>query len=244
MTDYYEVLGVPPTATISEIKKKYRELAIKYHPDKTGGNKEYEDKFKEISNAYRIVGDVSERTIYDNSRMGEGFDFSSMFSGFNKPMKRKGKSVKSRILLTLREAILGTTKTFKYSFSDMCHKCGGKGVIVNNSCSKCNGAGRVELVRSFNGMRVASFETCRACAGTGGSGPKCSCANGTVTINRTQKVEVPPGIKEGNSIVLRGMGAASPDGGEQGDLIVYFFILMPQKHDLTSEQIEALNILC
>lgn len=195
--DYYEVLGVSKGASDAELKKAYRKMAVKYHPDQNPGDKEAEAKFKEINEAYEVLSDEQKRAQYDQfghaafeqggagGFYGQGFDmgdlgdiFGSMFGfgGFggggsarrNGP--RQGNNVKVTIQLTFEEAAFGCTKEISMGILDECETCHGTGAKPGThaeSCSKCNGTGQERFTQQSMFGAVTSVRTCSQCHGTG-----------------------------------------------------------------------------
>ena len=213
--DYYEVLGVDKSADDAAIKKAYRALAKKYHPDLNPGDKEAEQKFKEVNEAYDVLSDPDKRAKYDQyghaafdpaSGMGGGagfgdfgFDISDIFSSFfggsasgasrrNGPMR--GESVNVRLILTFEEAVFGCKKDVTYYKIQQCPDCGGSGAAPGTSpktCAACGGSGQVRVQqRTIFGM-MQSAKTCDMCHGTGKTiENKCSHCRGT-GFERVQK---------------------------------------------------------
>ncbi len=218
--DYYEVLGVSRTATADEIKKAYRKLAKKYHPDINPGDKEAEAKFKEASEAYSVLSDDSKRKQYDQfghaafenggGGAGGGFDFSGMdmgdifgdiFEGFfggggsrrrNGPMK--GNNTRASLRITFLEACFGTDKEVTIRYMQECSSCHGSGAKAGSSpvtCTKCGGKGQVVMQsQSLFGM-TRSVQQCPDCGGTGKIiKDKCPDCGGTGYIRQNKKIQV------------------------------------------------------
>lgn len=248
--DYYEVLGVPKTASDDEIKKAYRKLAKQYHPDVHPGDKEAEAKFKEAGEAYAVLSDADKRRQYDqfghsafeqggaggfdfNGDMGDIFGdiFGDLFGGGrrssranNGPMK--GANLRTGIRITFEEAVFGCEKEIELTLKDECEKCHGTGAKPGSSpetCQKCHGSGQVTFTQqSLFGM-VRNVQTCPDCRGTGKIiKEKCpDCyGSGYISKKKTIKVSVPAGIDNGQSIRIRGKGEPGTNGGERGDLLV------------------------
>lgn len=195
--DYYEVLGVDRNATQEEIKKAYRKLAIKYHPDKNPGNPEAEEKFKEAAEAYEVLGNPEKRRQYDqfghaavNGGMAGGFSsvediferfrtifeedgfgaFSSFFGGEGSRGGRKGSNLRLRLKLSLQEIAKGVEKKLKIKREVVCTACSGTGArhgTALRTCTSCNGSGQVRRVTNTILGQMITASTCPACQGSG-----------------------------------------------------------------------------
>ncbi len=247
--DYYEVLGVEKSADDAAIKKAYRVLAKKYHPDMNPGDAEAEKKFKEASEAYAILSDPEKRRQYDQfghaafeGGAGGGFggfdfssaDFSDIFGDFfgggrrgrssNGPMK--GANIRTSVRITFEEAVFGVEKEIELTLKDECKTCHGSGAKPGTSpetCSKCGGKGQVVFTQqSFFGT-VRNVQTCPECNGTGKViKEKCSDCHGSGYIASRKKIQVsiPAGIDNGQSVRIRDKGEPGSNGGSRGDLLV------------------------
>jgi molecular chaperone DnaJ len=252
--DYYEVLGVAKSAGAEEIKKAYRGLAMKYHPDRNTGDEEAAAKFKEVAEAYAILSDPDKRGRYD--RYGhaglEGvampdFGDASVFDLFGDILgglfgggggrRRHGPQPGEDLLYTLeldlREAYRGCTKSLTIPREEVCGECDGSGARRGSSpvrCRQCDGRGAV--LRSQGFFRIQ--QTCAACGGRGfvipDLCPGCS-GRGHVTVRRTLEVEIPPGVDNGRRQLapLRGEGGAGEPGAPRGDL---YFEVHVREHAL------------
>src|SRR5699024_7068985 len=246
--DYYEILSLDKNATQDEIKKAYRKLSKKYHPDMKDGS---EEKFKEVSEAYEVLSDENKRAQYDrfghegmNSQGGfggggfqgggfGGFEdiFSSFFGGGarrdpNAP--RKGDDLQYTMSVSFEEAVFGTTKTVTIKKEVTCDVCDGDGTKPGTSkstCKTCSGSGHVSVEQNTPFGRVQTQRTCPTCGGTGQEiehpCDKCN-GHGTVTKNVDIEVKVPEGIDNGQQIRLSGHGEPGINGGPQGDLYIVF----------------------
>ncbi len=218
--DYYEVLGVEKSASADEIKRAYRKLAGKYHPDRNPGDKSAEEKFKEIGEAYEVLSDSDKRSRYDqfgfqgvdpNFGGGQGFDgfggfggfgdFGDIFSDFfgggrrsttrNGPMR--GENVAIRVEVTFEEAAFGIEKEVSVPRIENCSACGGTGSAdgATETCSACRGTGQVRTTQSIMGMAIQSTTTCPHCSGRGKIIKNpCTTCKGKAKVRRTQKVKV------------------------------------------------------
>jgi molecular chaperone DnaJ len=243
---FYEVLGVERTASAEELKKAYRALALKYHPDRNSGDEEAAHKFKEVAEAYAVLGDADKRQVYDRyghaglsgmsmpdmSSMDSIFDmFGDMFGGIfgggggrRRRGPRAGNSLHLMLDITLIEAARGAKKSVTVPRKETCPDCSGSGAKAGSRpspCRQCGGHGVVQLSQGF--FRVQ--QTCRACMGHGQviTDPCAGCNGaGRVSVKRTIEVRVPAGVASGMEDVYRGEGEAGEPGGPRGDLIVEF----------------------
>ncbi len=243
--DYYEILGVSRDVQKPELKKAYRKLAIKFHPDKNPDNKEAEDKFKEASEAYEVLNDDSKRQIYDQfghqglegaghsgpsgfedifSSFGDIFeDFFGFGGGSRGSRVRKGSDLRYDMTIDFMEAAFGTEKTISIPKLAQCDECGGSGCAEGASpqtCSQCHGSG--QFIQSQGFFKVKT--SCPYCKGQGKiiSDPCRKCrGRGRVEITRKVQVKIPAGVDVGSKLRLTGEGeaSASPEG-PPGDLYV------------------------
>jgi molecular chaperone DnaJ len=246
--DYYEVLGVDKSADEATLKKAYRTLAKKYHPDMNPGDKEAEQKFKEVNEAYAVLSDPEKRSKYDQyghaafdpaaggsgfDFSGGGFDFGDIFSSFfggSSSSRANGRvdgdDVGVRVVLSFEEAVFGCKKDISYNRIEACSDCKGSGAAPGTStetCQACRGTGRITVQqRTFMGV-MQSQQTCQACRGTG-KVVKTPCKNcsgkGYVRLTKKLSVTIPAGIDDGQRIALRGQGSVGRNGGQSGDLII------------------------
>lgn len=236
--DYYEILGISNTADISQIKKAYRKLALKYHPDRNQGNKEAEEQFKLINEAYEVLSDEQKRQIYD--RYGkdglsgnfngsfEDFDLSDLFSSFfgggdfrrNRSSSQKyALDLEIALNLDFNEAVFGCEKEIKYDFKISCQDCKATGAKdgKKSTCHYCGGRGQISHSQGF----MSFVRTCSHCMGSGEAikekCPKCS-GNGFNTAQNSITIQIPEGVDNGNRIRVAGKGNVFM--GQTGDLFV------------------------
>lgn len=244
--DYYEVLGVSRDASQEEIKKAYRTLAKKYHPD-VSTDLNATEKFAELQSAYDCLSDPEKKANYDrfgsedmngfaggsgNAGFG-GFEdiFSSFFGGGfggarTKSGAKRGRDLQTEITISFEEAAFGIEKEIPITKYDSCPKCGGTGAQSRDditTCSRCGGRGVVITQQNtFLGV-MRSETTCPDCGGTGKKikrvCPECS-GNGRVRRTKTLKVKIPAGIDDEQTIRLQGEGEAGTQGGSFGDLLI------------------------
>lgn len=242
MKDYYEILGIPRNADATEIKKAFRGLALKYHPDRNQGRKESEDRFKEINEAYSVLGDPGKRDHYDRygttEGIGAGFgaftgagfgdifdDIFGDFFGFSsqrRPRPAKGNDLRYDLDLTLEESAFGTEKHIEVPRWDACSTCNGSGSKPGKgpvTCPHCKGTGHVRFQQGF----FSVSKTCGPCKGLGKiiTDPCTSCkGNGRIKVIRTISVKVPQGVDSGSRLRMSGEGEPGTLGGPPGDLYI------------------------
>ena len=242
--DYYEVLGVNRDASEEDIKKAYRRLAMKHHPDRNPGNKEAEDRFKEAKEAYEILCEPEKRRAYDayghagvNPQMGMGPDaagfggfaeafgdiFSDIFGGGGRGRSNvfRGADLLYTLEITLEQAVFGCELEIRIAAVVACETCKGTGSADGKltTCTTCAGHGRVRMQSGIFSVQQA----CPHCRGTGKSYEKpcrdCG-GHGRVEERKTLSVKVPAGVDQGDRIRLAGEGEAGPGGAPAGDLYV------------------------
>lgn len=262
--DYYETLGLARNASDSEIKKRFRQLAMKYHPDRNKEDPDAEEKFKNIKEAYETLSDAKKRSAYDqfghagvDPSMGgggaQGFGaeaFSDIFSdvfgdifggGRRQTRFNQGADIHYNLELSLEDAVQGTEARIKVPSLVTCTECGGSGAKRGTSpttCSTCQGHGVVRLQQGFFSIQ----QTCPACHGTGRTvkDPCWTChGHGRVEETKTLSVKIPPGVDNGDRIRLAAEGEAGENGGPPGDLYV---IVSVKEHQIF--QRDGLNLYC
>lgn len=259
--DFYSVLGVDKTADKQEIKKAYRKLAVKYHPDKNQGDAAAEEKFKEVSEAYEILSDDRKRAEYDNpSPMGGGNPFAAggfnpfdLFSGMrnrrgpdpNAPTQ--GKTVVVEAFVAFGKLLLGGEEEIVLNYDDVCPACEGRGGDTFETCAVCGGSGMVVRRDRSEGVHMSTASPCSACRGTGQHiVNKCTACGGTgvkYINNKTMRVVVPRAAKDGMRLRLAGQGAKGRNGGPPGDVMVILRSLAPKLEALTVDELEVLKKL-
>ncbi|EHQ91720.1 molecular chaperone DnaJ [Desulfosporosinus youngiae] len=239
--DNYEVLGVERNASEQEIKKAYRKLARQYHPDANPGNKEAEEKFKEVAEAYDVLSDPEKRARYDqfghaDPGMGGfgdagGFgDIFDMFFGGGGGQRRggpqRGSDLRYAMTLTFEEAAFGVEKEIQVPRDETCMDCQGSGAAPGThptTCSQCHGTGQVKVTQRTPFGQIQTARTCPNCHGEGRtvSSPCSAChGQGKVRKVKTIKITVPQGSEDGLNLRLSGDGEAGSKGGPPGDLYI------------------------
>jgi len=246
--DYYEILGIGRDASQEEIKRAYRKLVRQYHPDANPGNKEAEERFKLINEAYEVLSDPQKKAQYDQfgfvgdvpPQGGEGpWDFGGFgdlfgdlfgdfFGGFGSRRDarapQRGMDLEMPLTVTLREAAFGASKVVYIPRWENCRTCGGSGAAPGTSperCPHCGGKGQVE---SRSRSPFGEFVTVRTCPHCGGSGkviknPCKECGGrGKTRVRHKVEVNIPPGIDTGMRLRIRGEGEEGRNGGPPGDL--------------------------
>jgi len=245
--DYYDVLGITKSSSKDEIKKAYRKLAFKFHPDKNKGDKASEEKFKEASEAYHVLSDDKRKANYDQfghaafqGSGGQGgfgnFDFSSSFSDIfedffgdfevgssSRRSSNRGNDLRYDLSISLEDAYKGLERNIKYTTYKKCSDCSGSGAAKGSKpikCNYCSGRGKVRTNQGFFTIQ----QTCPQCSGYGETiGKPCnSCSgNGKVQSNENVTVKIPKGVDDGTRIRLSGKGEAGTKGGSNGDLYLF-----------------------
>ena len=250
--DYYEILGVQKNASDADIKKAFRRLAMKYHPDRNPDDKSAEEKFKEAKEAYDVLSNKQQRANYDQFGHaginqsagfgGAGFNvedifgdlgniFGDIFSGGRRSTrssygKQPGADLRYNLSISLEEAARGVTKKIQINTYALCEECQGRGTKKDSSlktCPDCGGTGYVRLQQGFFSVQ----QTCPSCYGQGKIiGDPCTACNGQGRRQKTKtlSVKIPVGVDSGDQIRLGGEGEAGLRGGPAGDLYVVVFV--------------------
>ncbi len=236
--DYYEVLGVGRDADEGTLKKSYRRLAMKHHPDRNPGNEEAEARFKEAKEAYEVLSDSQKRATYDQfghagldqtgGAGGAGFRdifdqvFGDIFGGRGGGQAHRGADLRYDLELSLEDAVFGTSVKINVPVRKPCAECHGSGAKMGTSptaCQTCQGHGQVRVQQGFFSIQ----QTCPRCHGRGEmiTDPCRPCGGrGWVKESNTLSVKVPEGVDTGDRIRLAGQGEAAERGGQPGDLYV------------------------
>lgn len=264
--DFYQILGVAKSASDDEIKKAYRKLAMKHHPDRNPGNTESEAKFKEINQAYEVLSNAEKRTAYDrfghqafeqgmggaSSAGGFQGDFGDVFGDIFEGIfggqaggrsrqrgPQRGDDLQYQIEITLEEAAFGTQKTIRYTRNQTCETCNGSGAKKGTSastCDLCHGSGQIRIQQGFFSIQ----QTCHKCRGSGKIiKEKCGDCHGQgfQSKPKTIEVKIPAGIDHGQRVRLSGEGESGSGGN--GDL---FVLVLIKQHDIFVRN--GLNLEC
>ncbi len=255
--DYYSLLGVDRNATQEEIKRAYRKLALQYHPDRNPNNKDAEEMFKRISEAYQVLSDPEKREMYDRygtvrqedifSRDFENpFDlFDSIFDNFfgtgRRTRPERGEDMSCDVTLTFEESAMGTEKEIKVPRNVTCPECYGQGYERGKSpdrCPVCEGRGQRILRQGF----LTISTTCSRCHGSGyiitHPCKKCQ-GEGTIEEHEKIKINIPPGVEDGSYLRMSGQGGEGRHHGPRGDLFIRIHI---KPHPLFTR--EGYNVVC
>lgn len=268
--DYYEVLGVQRNAPVDEIKKAYRRLAVKYHPDKNPEDADAEEKFKEAAEAYGVLADEEKRARYDRfghqglggmngfdpnqfadfgDILGDLFGFGDFFGSNRKGATRpaRGNDLRYDLELEFEEAVFGKEVTLDVPRIVTCTACSGSGAKPGTkpaSCSGCGGRGQIRYSQGF-------FAVSRTCPQCGGSGKvindPCATCNRAGRVREVKKisVKIPAGVDEGSRLRVPGEGEAGLNSGPPGDLYVFISVADHQKftrHDYDIHAEELVNV--
>lgn len=244
--DYYDILGISKGASDGEIKKAYRKMALKYHPDKNPDDKAAEEKFKQAAEAYEVLSDPNKKSRYDQfghqafdgaggfggggmnmedifSQFGDifggAFGGGGGFSGFGGPRQRvvKGSNLRIRVRLTLEDIAIGVEKKVKVK-----RKIQAPGTTYK-TCTTCNGSGQVTRITNTILGRMQTSSTCNVCGGAGqmiDKRPSRADSQGLMLSEETVSIKIPAGVVDGMQLKVAGKGNAAPGNGISGDLLV------------------------
>lgn len=253
--DYYEVLGVTRTATDVEIKRSYRTLAVKHHPDKNPGDAAAEDKFKECAEAYSVLSDPQKRAAYDrfgHQAAGAGgfdpgfsniedifdmFGFGDMFGGRTRTRStvQRGSDLRYDIEITLEDAANGKDEKLRIPRLEKCEPCHGSGAepgTTAETCITCNGRGQTQYQQGF----FSVMRTCSNCRGTGKiiKSPCKQChGQGRIEKEKSLEIKIPAGVETGSRLRVSAEGEAGVNGGPSGDL---FVVIHVKEHETFERQ--------
>jgi molecular chaperone DnaJ len=247
MKDLYEILGVSRDASAEDIKKAYKKLAIQYHPDKNPGNKEAEEKMKDINHAYSTLSDEESKRKYDmgGSDMGHGgfgfgfdpFDIASRMAGFGFGGRRrgqqKGRDIKIELAITLEEIYRGVSKKIRFNHSVGCNTCSGTGGKETN-CEVCKGQGVMTQIIDTQMGRMMNQRICGSCNGSGKiiTDP-CKKCNGIGSEVKSEVIDIniPQGCENGHTFIVKG-GGDFMKNGVSGDL----YVVISEIPDITTQR--------
>jgi molecular chaperone DnaJ len=246
--DYYEILGVSRSASDQEVKSAYRQMALKFHPDRNPENKEAEEKFKEAAEAYSVLSDPQKRAAYDQyghagvpspasggfdpnafadfgDILGDFFGFGDLFGGSGarrRTRAHRGDDLRYDLELSFEDAVRGLSAEIQVPRQEVCHRCLGKGAEPGDmaTCPACHGRGEMLYQQGFLSIR----RTCSQCGGSGRiirkACPQCRGEGYDITEDKL-KVNIPAGVDNGTRLRLSGKGQAGINGGPPGDLYVF-----------------------
>ncbi len=252
--DYYQILGLSREATAEEVKKAYRQAAMKHHPDRNPGNHEAEESFKAASEAYEVLSDPEKRALYDQyghaGLRGTDFhpfndvddvfsSFGDLFEGFfgfgtsrrAQHRAHRGSDLSHEMEISFEEACFGIEKSIEVARRERCTACQGKGMAAGSSrkqCTSCRGSGQVGRTQGF----FTIMTTCSTCRGEGSmiTDPCHDCrGEGRVLRKKKLAAKIPPGVDDGMRLVLQGEGEAGEMGGGFGDLYLFLHV-SPHPH--------------
>ncbi len=262
--DYYEILGIGKSASDQELKSAYRQMALKFHPDRNPNNSEAEEKFKEAAEAYGVLSDPQKRAAYDQyghagvpsaasagfdpnafadfgDILGDFFGFGDLFGGSARRRSRaqRGEDLRYDLELSFEDAVHGMSAEIQVPRREVCHRCQGKGAEPADlaTCPACHGRGEMIYQQGFLSVR----RTCSQCGGAGRiirkACPQCRGEGFTVSEEKL-KVNIPAGVDNGTRLRLGGKGQGGINGGPPGDLYVFMTV---QEHPIFERQEKDLH---
>jgi molecular chaperone DnaJ len=259
--DYYETLGVKRDAPADDLKKAFRQLARKYHPDLNKGSKEAEEKFKEINEAYQVLGDPQKKAQYDQvghvefqpgdaasyktpsyddlfRDFGLGDIFNAFSGGSKRTPRRAGADLRYDLEISLADAFSGTKITVGVPHQYECTTCHGTGAQPGSmrDCPTCRGTGEIRSSRAVGGRSMTNIAVCPDCGGSGRIIERpCTTCQGSGALQKTRKIEItiPRGVEDGQSLRIAGEGEPGENRGPPGDL---YTVVHVKKHDVFERQ--------
>lgn len=259
--DYYEVLGVKRDASADDLKKAFRHLARKYHPDLNKGSREAEEKFKEINEAYQVLSDPRKKAQYDQGGhvefgpgdtsgyrppsyedlfrdYGLGDIFNAFSMGSQRPMQRAGADIRYDVEITLTDAFYGTKNTVAVPHDSLCGTCHGTGAEPGfiRDCATCRGSGEIRSTQKAGNRQMVNIAQCPECGGSGKIIDRpCRTCHGSGALQKTRRIEVtiPRGVEDGQFLRIAGEGEPGENRGPPGDLYVVVHV---KKHKVFERQ--------
>jgi len=256
--DLYKILGLNRDASQDDVKKAYRKLSMKYHPDRNPDDKEAEEKFKEVNLANATLSNPQKRAEYDNPM--SGFDpfsfFDNNFGMGRRPFQqrrqdpnapKKGGSISIAVNVPLNKFILHGDVELKINFIDICLDCKGTGASESKICGQCSGSGTIMRTQQGQGVFMQSSVPCPDCGGRGAvtitSCDSCDGSGNKEVKDKEIKFKMHEGLKDGSTVRLGGDAGKGLNSGPNGDVLVHLNMILPKKEDLTDEQIKVLETL-
>jgi molecular chaperone DnaJ len=264
--DYYETLGVKKDVSPDDLKKAFRHLARKYHPDLNKGSKEAEEKFKEINEAYQVLSDPQKKAQYDQvghvefppgdsagyhtpsyddlfRDFGLGDIFNAFSGGSRRPQRRAGADLRYDLEISLADAFYGTKITVGVPHQFECTTCHGTGAQPGSlrDCPKCRGTGEIRSTRTMGGRPMTNITVCPDCGGSGKIIERpCATCHGSGTLQKTRKIDItiPRGVEDGQFLRIAGEGEPGENRGPPGDL---YAVVHVKKHERFERQGADLN---
>jgi len=259
--DYYDTLGVKRDASADDLKKAFRHLARKYHPDLNKGSREAEEKFKEINEAYQVLSDPQKKAQYDQvghvefqpgdsagyrtpsyddlfRDFGLGDIFNAFSGGSRRPQRRAGADLRYDLEISLGDAFSGTRITVGVPHQEECTTCHGTGAQPGSlkDCPRCRGTGEIRSSRAVGGRAMTNIAVCPDCGGSGRIIERpCTTCQGSGVLQKTRKIEItiPRGVEDGQFLRIAGEGEPGENRGPPGDL---YTVVHVKKHDVFDRQ--------
>jgi molecular chaperone DnaJ len=223
--DYYKILGVSEGASKEDIKSAYRKLTMQYHPDRNS-DKDAEDKFKDISEAYNVLSDDEKRRQYDNPMSGIDFSEWFNFGAQRRARPRRGSNVKVAVYLELHEIYGNTVKTIDIPYQSECKECKATGAAKLSKCDACNGAGVIVIKKQQGNMQFVQRAACNTCKGRGQKTEEaCLTCSGKGSMSQSDKysLNIPRAVEDGHGMYIPSHGNEILNG-PRGEAIVVFYV--------------------